>query len=251
MKSFPDRLLAALDRRDIPRYIQVQVYNQVCGPDADNPPSVAWKALRTEVQAHIASMRGNKGRVHPAMAGLRTEYYDVVVSINKEIRAYPTYVPIPEGRTRWQEWVPKEQRDSLSARMRTEYIKQGLRGNHIVPFAPTKYRAENLERLRRCEVAIAAERAANDPMETGRGDTPMKALLLCACRQAELAIVAYRNALHIGEAHPYETPTKVNWQHYCTPAIRARVRAAMKGEPVSLDGLLTFYRAGTSAPLVS
>ena len=241
MKSFPDRLLAALDRRDIPKYVQVQVYNQVCGPDAENPPSVAWKALRAEVQAHIDSMRGNKGKAHPAMAGLRAEYYDAVVTINKAIRTYPTYVPIPKGKERWQEWVPKEQRESLSARFRTAYAKLGLRGNRIVPFAPTKYRNENLERLRRCEAAVALHRAQYDPLEKGKGDTPLKALMLCACRQAELALRQYKLALNAGEAHPYETPAKVHWQHYCTPAMRARVREALAGGAVSLDGLTSFY----------
>jgi hypothetical protein len=78
----------------------------------------------------------------------------------------------------------------------------------------------------------------------------MKALILCACRQAELAITAYRKALVTGEAHPYENPAKVNWQHYCTPAMRARVRAALKneGETIFMDDLLTFY---ASAALVT
>lgn len=241
MKSLPDRLLAALDRRDIPEWVRVQVYNQVCGPAAEDPPKVAWRALRAEVKAHIASMRGNKGKAHPAMAELRAEYYDVVVSIHKAIRAYPTYVPIPEGRTRWQEWVPKEQRESLSARFRTEYRIQGLRGNRIVPFAPTQYRNENLERLRRCEAAIAAHRAHHDPMGIGKGATPLDALMLCACRMAERAIAQYRKDLDAGTVHPYETPAKVNWQHYCNAALRARVREAIAGQPVSLDGLESFY----------
>jgi hypothetical protein len=250
MRSFSDRLRAALDRRDIPRYIQVQVFNTVCGPEADNPPKVAWKALQAEVQAHIVSLRGNKAKVHATMRALRTEYYDVVVSANKLIRKHPQYEYVPTGRERWQEWVHEEVRLDLSKRMRAEYAQHGIRGNHIVPFAPTKYRNENLERLRRCEVSIAAERTAHDPMEKGRGDTPMKALILCACRQAELAITAYRKALVTGEAHPYENPAKVNWQHYCTPAMRARVRAALKneGETIFMDDLLTFY---ASAALVT
>lgn len=248
MKSFPDRLRAALDRRDIPKYIALQVYNQVCGPSAEDPPSVAWKALRAELQAHILSLRGNKARAHPALRALREEYYDTLVKVNKAVRDYPLHVPIPSGRERWQEWVPKEKRESLSRRMHDAYTTHGVRGNRIVPFAPAKYRAQNLERLARCEAALARERSENDPLETGRGDTPLKALLLCACRQAERAMTAYRKNLQSGEAHPYETPAKVGWQHYCTRDMRARVAAALRGEPIDMEGLLTFY---AEPPLVT
>lgn len=241
MKNLPERLRAALDRRDIPKYIQMQVYNTVFGPASGDPPSVVWKAMRAELLAHIVSMRSNGTRAHPAIAALRKEYYAAIVKVHAEMRTYPTHVPVPEGKTRWQEWVPKEERESLSQRMRDAYRTHHVRGKRIIPFAPEKYRAQNLERLARCEVAIAAERAACDPMETGKGDTPIKALMLCACRQAERAIAAYRKALDDGDAHPYETPAKIGWQKYCTSEMRARVRAAINGEPISLDGLLTFY----------
>ena len=67
--------------------------------------------------------------------------------------------------------------------------------------------------------------------------------MLCACRMAERAIAQYRKDLASGEAHPYENPAKVNWQHYCTAALRARVRAAMNGEPIDMEGLDSFYDA--------
>lgn len=237
-----ERLKQALDRKDIPKWVQMQVFNAVTAPTTGKLPQQQWAALRAEIAAHIASMRGNKGKVSPAMQSIRKEYYDCVVQTHKAIRAYPNYTPIADNMTKWQEWIPKDVRVDLANRMRAAYKDNGLRGNHIIPFAPTAYRQDNSERIKRMRAAIAAERADIDPMETGKAETPVGALILAACRQAERAIDKYEDDLKDGTVHPYETPAKVNWRHYCTQAMRDRVKDALAGKPVSLDGLLTFYR---------
>lgn len=239
------RIKAALDRKDIPKWVQTQVFNAICGPDVADPPQLAWKALRAELQAHINSLRSNKSRIPGPLRLIRQEYFEMLLEINARIRTYPTYTPIPQGKERWQEWVPKDTRIDLSNRMRDVYNHHKVRGKRVIPFATETFRADNLERIDRAEAAIAAHRAQYDPEETGRGDTPLKALLLCACRQAEIAIKRYREDLDEGRAHPYETPAKVNWQHYCTAEMRKRVRDALNGEPVSMEGLLTFYQEPT------
>lgn len=235
------RLRAALDRKDIPPHVRIQVFNAVCSPVLGDPPAMKWRALRAELKAHIQSLRSNGSRVAPAIRKIRDEYYDLVVQTYAEVKQYADYHPFPEGKERWQEWVDKDTRIRISNAMRDAYDLKGVRGRRIVPFAPTAYRADNLERVRRCESAIAAERRNIDPNETGRSPVPVGALILAACRMAERAINKYKEDLAEGIAHPYENPAKVNWQHYCTQAMRQRVRDALKGEPVSLDGLSSFY----------
>lgn len=242
MTNYAERLRAALNRADIPKHTQLQVFNQVFGPDAEDPLALQWQALRAELQAHINSVRSNTTKSHRAIKELREEYFDVLKAINAEIRSYPTHHPIPEDKVRWQEWVDKEVRVDLSRRMRAAYAAHGIRGNQIVPFAPAKFRSDNLDRLARCEASIASHREIYDTTGIGRGTTPLAALMLCACRQAEIAIKRYKKGLADGELHPYEDPAKPNWQQYCTPEMRQRVRKALNDEPIDMEGLLTFYQ---------
>lgn len=247
MSSFADRLAIKLDRSEIPRSVQREVLNGVCGPEAQDPPLVAWRALRAPLQAHIDSLRSNKARVQAAISTLRSEYYDILVAVNETLRMHDKTSPPPAHMMRWQEWVPESVRTDLIDRFRAAYAQapEG-RGNKLVPFAPQALRADNAERIRRLRGTIRQYRKEFPTNRVGKTPNPRHALFLCAARQAERAIDAYEKALASGELNVYDHPAKVNWQHYCTPEMRTRVRTLLTTGFVNTQGLTSFYDPETT-----
>lgn len=244
------RLNSALDYYRLAPHIRAGIFNIAVGNTQLVDHKERWAALRSALQAHIYTMRSNASRVPAAMRPVRDEYYGTLIKANDAIRAYPTHTPIPEGKERWQEWIDKDTRVRIANKMRDLYAANAVRGRRLVPYAPELLRKDNQTRIDKCLAAIAAERkriCPDDPTSTARSPQPIGALILAACRQAEREIKKYTEDLAEGRAHPYENPAKVNWQHYCTPAMRQRVRSALAGEPVSLDGLSSFYIEGASA----
>ena len=224
-KSFSSRLLAALNRREIPPHLRREIHNQVCGPSAEDPPAMAWDALYDTVLVHLRNLRSNKAKVPRPMTVVWQAYYDTVASIPALIRAADkTNVPTKEL-SQWQGWIPAEVRARHIAAFDHAYAAApGLR---TVPFAPAKYRAENFERIRRCTAAIATARETWNTSGTPthpRSDIHLGAVILAAARQAELSLTRYKRKLTRHEVHPYDAPAKVNWQHYCDADTREKVR---------------------------
>lgn len=229
-KSFSSRLLVALNRRDIPPHVRREIHNQVCGPSAEDPPAMAWDALYSEVAHHLRNLRSNKAKVRPQLMPAWQDYYDAVATIPPRIRAADkTHMPTPKA---WQGWIPAEERARHIAAFATvydAYPNLSPNGLRTVPFAPNALRAENLERVRRCEEAIAATRAAWNTHAPGtpshpRSNTHLGAVILAAARQAEIGLTRYKRKLLRHEVHPYEEPAKTNWQHYCDADTREKVR---------------------------
>lgn len=229
-KSFSARLLAALDRRDIPPHVRREVHNQVCGPNAEDPPALAWDTLYSDVLHYLRNLRSNKSKVRSELRSAWQSYYDVVSTIPPRIRAADKSQPPSKELSQWQGWIPAEERARHIAAFAVVYDahpNMSHNGLRTVPFAPNALRAENLERVRRCETAIAAAREAWNTSGTPthpRSDTHIGAVILAAARQAELALKRYKQRLLRHEAHPYEEPAKANWQHYCDAETRAKVR---------------------------
>ena len=243
-KAISDLLIHALNRRDIAPHIQREVINAVFGPGAGRKamPKLDWNAMRAPLQAHINSMRGNRKSGHPALAELRTKYYDLLLLANRTITAQNHNEPLPRTHTRWQEWIPQEERLSLAAAFKDAYAASDVgQGSRMIPFAPNSLRQENKARIRKLRIDIKTVRGPIPRDETGKTPRILDALLLCACRQAERALDAYEKALASGELHPYEAPAKVNWRHYCEPEMRERIRTYYAKGFASAEGLSSFF----------
>jgi hypothetical protein len=97
----------------------------------------------------------------------------------------------------------------------------------MIPFAPREYQQANAERLRRSFVALKSTRDAWNTRGTpdhARSHLHLGAVILAACRQAEIQMVRYEKQLKARAVHPFEEPAKVKWQDYCEPETRAKVR---------------------------
>jgi hypothetical protein len=237
--SLEARVLAALDRRDIPPLARREIYNAICGPSSQTPFKVAWEALLAPLQAHIVGLQSNLSHSSSNLRAARIEYMSLIKKAREDIRAANHNLPIPQDKARWQEWIPQATRLRVIATFQHLYAVHSTRGRKLIPFAPQTYVLDNLERIRRAKAAIEAERRG---AESVRGTQPLLcALMLCACRMAERALRDYEEGLDDGTLHPYETPAKVNWRHYCTHAMRARVKDGL-ADPSTIvpDGLNSF-----------
>ncbi len=243
-KAFSDRVLLALDRRDIPPHVRRSVISAVLGPGAKNntPPHLAWDNMRAPLQAHILSLRGNKYRVHAKLADLHKMYYARLLKANADILSESHSIPLPRDLSHWQAWIPEDERAEFVRAFQDAYAIAGrVRGNSFVPFAPLALRQETKERIKRLRKGIASAREVIPRGKDGRTKLLINALTLLACRQAELAVDKYEKALASGELHPYEAPAKVNWQHYCTAETRERVRNYYANGHITSEGLDSFW----------
>lgn len=225
--SISKRLTRALDRPEIPAHVQREVHNAVCGPDAKDPPEMAYAVIRAALQGHLKVLRSNKATVRSDLRAVWQEYYDCISGIPAQIKAADRTSPLPRELSQWQGWVPKEERQKHYDAFDRVYDARPAQGSKIVPFAPLAYRQENLERLRRCAAALVSSVQAWNTAGTPdhpRSHLRLGAVVLAAARQAEMAMAKYRKALTWGTVHPYETPAKSQWQHYCDQETRERVR---------------------------
>jgi hypothetical protein len=245
--SFEARLSAALDRRDVPPVARREIYNAVCGPLAKNPYPIAWEAMLAPLQAHIIGLQSTKASDIPPLREVRSLYIDCLKAARKRIRAANHNVPIPADRLTWQEWVSPTNRAYTIQAFADAYSAYAPRGNRIVPFAPLLLRQENTERIVRTKRSIQNTRDTYDPDGTGKAPNLLGALMLCACRMVERAVRDYEEGLKEGKLHPYENPAKVNWTHYCTKAMRQRVKDGLANSAsIRPDGLEAFLQHSSS-----
>lgn len=225
--SLSTRLLKALDRPEIPKHIQREVHNTVCGISAKDPNELAWKVLYADIQKHLATMRSNKHRIRADLAAVWQDYYDTLSTLPALIRKSDWSVPLPPEFTHWQGWVPIDERKKHCHAFEMAYTANPTRGCRIVPFAPQSLIRDTNENIKRCRTALRSARTAWNTSGTPtkpRSDTHLGAVILAATYQAEREIKRYVKALRERTLHPYETPAKANWQHYCDADTRAKVR---------------------------
>jgi hypothetical protein len=228
-KSLSARLIAALDRPEIPKHVQREVHNAVCGPSAEDPPSYAWDTLNSSIMHYVRLLRSNKNRLHENVRPAVDAYRDLVIHVSTKIREADKSKPLPAHLTRWQEWVPQDvRRQHIEAVAAAYETLPEHRGPRVVPFAPAALRTASMQRLETLlkttlsvREAWADAGSADDPKST----TYLGAVLIQATIQAERAIKRLRKRLRMHQLHPYEEPIKTNWHHYCEPETRAHVRA--------------------------
>lgn len=238
---------------DVPVKSRLRLFNDIQKSHALTDERIStrllWSEMRAPLQAHIESMRDNirmradtkRYAAHADLYLLKKRYYSQLTDTNEEIRKRDHNTPLPEGRGTWQEWIPKDIRLDYSNRFNDAYLELGESGSRLIPFAPPAYRRDNMARITRNLASIKAERAAWNPECAVRVRDIRAALILCACMQAEREIKQYVRGLKTHILHPYETPAKVHWAHYCEKDLRKRVYAALRGQHVTSDGLDSFY----------
>jgi hypothetical protein len=193
------------------------------------------------LQAHILGLQSTTPSPNPVLRELKKGYLDCLKQARADIRAANHNVPVPPDKAKWQEWVPETTRAALITRFADAYGEHAPRGNRIIPFAPLLLRKENAERIARTKRSVQVTRETYDPDDTGKAPNLLGALMLSACRMVERAVRTYEEGLKEGTLHPYENPAKVNWTHYCTPAMRARVKDGLANPAsISPDGLTSF-----------
>jgi hypothetical protein len=226
-KSFSARLLAALDKHPIPAPIKREIHNDVCGVNASNPHSVAWDVLYHDVQKYLSSLRSNKDKVRPDLRRAWQSYYDTISVLPALIRDADQTQPLVPPRDRWQGWIDTETRKRHCLEFELVYTAKPTNGRRIVPFAPDSLRRDSFERIDRCRTALLAARSAWNTQGTPKhpkADTHLGAVILAATFQAERALRSYEAGLKSYMIHPYDTPAKANWQHYCEASTREKVR---------------------------
>ena len=222
-KSLSARVLVALDQPEIPQHVRVRVHNLICGPNAADPPSVAWQVLIMEVQHLMRVMSSNKLAVRYHVKEAWHEYYDTISALPAVMReARDRGEELTRDKQDWQAWVPKEQRLALELEFESIYAQYPVRGGKIVPFAPLAYRHKNKQRVENCKTAIASLRRSWHVHARG-ANTWQGAVILTGCEQAMSQIIKYEGRLKRG-AHPYEDKAKVFWQNYCDTDVATLLR---------------------------
>jgi hypothetical protein len=169
----------------------------------------------------------------------------------------PTVVPytLPEYaqcNKQWPTWIPPRVIADFLLRLEAHYALKGLKGSvgkRLRPFTTVADCKAVDERAKNLSTALRRMRSlyvigGNDKAYAHRGDTPYKALMLTAMRQAERTLERIQSELRSGVRPYWDSQVPVDWRALCEPAMRQRLRDADKHpENLTLDGLGDYYAA--------
>jgi len=267
--------MEALNRREIPPYLQRELANALLNTNPNVTIAQEWATLRGTVSRHRRGLQ--QGILHVpcwlkeemaeymAVLGRVIEHIDRASMRQKDAESgQPAAIKDAQARARednqqrardgkrplgacdkrWQSWAPPHIVDACVQSFEDAYARalRG-RGKRIMPFHPQDERMADIERIARLRAQLVRVRADNN---AGRGYSakPHEALSLMCAAQAGRALAASivdpRTRLSI--PYRWDAPHPIVWTDLLEPDKRQRLFAARKGESVDTHDLNRFYR---------
>lgn len=202
------------------------------------------EALRPLYAEYVAIMDKVLERIQIAATnGTPADAARAAALVNEQ-RAAEGRRPIYSDGPHWQTWVSPHIRQAFAAKVTQAYDTMGYkRGNRFIPFVPLDVRKDVDIRVGWHREMFARMRRDHEYMpNTGKGNTPYRALMLCATRMAERQLDNLVLSYKVSTANILENVLPVNWLALLDAPMRARVRAAQRNPAgVDLEGLSQFY----------